>query len=91
MFLLGVSLTPFSTMFLAEFVTYRLALVVYWRNLLLLGVTLYFSWVCAPETGVVKADLSPHVTSAIKRRIVIGASPYMHSGDCCACSVATGA
>ena len=46
-FLFAVTLTPFSTMLLAEFVAYRLALVIYWFNILLLGATLYFSWKCA--------------------------------------------
>jgi hypothetical protein len=42
-FLLAVSLMPFSTALLAEFITYRTALVVYWLNVLLLGVVLYGS------------------------------------------------
>ena len=36
-FLCVVSLVPFSTALLAEFITYRVALVVYWGNILLLG------------------------------------------------------
>jgi uncharacterized membrane protein len=46
-FLFAVSLMPFSTRLLAEFITYRIALVVYWANILLLGSTLYFTWTCA--------------------------------------------
>lgn len=75
-FLFVVTLTPFSTALLAEFVRYRPALLVYWVNILLLGVTLYFSWDCAMATGLVKADLPPEVARAIKRRIVIGQSLY---------------
>src|ERR1039457_4829730 len=52
LFLFMVSITPFSTMLLAEFTRYRIALLVYWLNILLLGVTLYFSWVCAMEKGL---------------------------------------
>jgi uncharacterized membrane protein len=40
-FLLAVSLMPFSTGLLAEFITFRLALGLYWLNLLLLGVLLF--------------------------------------------------
>ena len=40
-FLLAVSLMPFSTGRLAEFITFRLALGLYWLNLLLLGVLLF--------------------------------------------------
>lgn len=71
-FLFAVTIVPFSTKLLAEFPTYHVALLTYWLNLLLLGVTLYFSWVCAEETGVVKEDLTGNVARAIKRRIVIG-------------------
>lgn len=71
-FLFAVTIVPFSTELLAEFPTDHVALLTYWLNLLLLGVTLYFSWVCAEETGVVKEDLTGNVARAIKRRIVIG-------------------
>jgi uncharacterized membrane protein len=43
-FLCAVCLVPFSTSLLAEFIHYRTALLVYWLNILLLGVTLYWSW-----------------------------------------------
>src|SRR5271167_2838524 len=52
-FLFAVTLTPFSTMLLAEFPGYRMALIAYWINILLLGSSLYFSWMCAAEKGPV--------------------------------------
>ncbi len=76
LFLFMVSITPFSTTLLAEFPEYRTALVAYWVNILLLGSTLYFSWVCAMVTGLVKDDLPPEVPVAIKRRIVVGQALY---------------
>jgi uncharacterized membrane protein len=76
LFLFMVSITPFSTTLLAEFPEYRIALVAYWVNILLLGSTLYFSWVCAMGTGLVKDDLPPEITVAIKRRIVVGQALY---------------
>jgi uncharacterized membrane protein len=75
-FLLGVTITPFSTTLLAQFTVYRTALLIYWANILALGVALYFSWVCALGSSLVKADLSPHVSTAIKRRIVIAQALY---------------
>src|SRR5437762_3880431 len=42
-FLLAVTLMPFSTGLLAEFNTYRIALVVYWLNIFLLGAVLFGS------------------------------------------------
>lgn len=73
-FLFVVSITPFSTALLAEF--RRIALVSYWLNILLLGTALYFTWVCATRTGLLKDDMPPDVPAAIKRRIVIGQSLY---------------
>ncbi len=43
-FLFPVSLMPFSTRLLAEFMRFRTALVFYWINILLLGVMLFASW-----------------------------------------------
>jgi len=75
-FLFAVSIMPFSTRLLAEFIAYRTALVVYWFNILLLGVTLYLSWVCATGMGLVKDDVPLEVPIAIRRRIVIAQSLY---------------
>jgi uncharacterized membrane protein len=58
-FLFPVTLTPFSTSLLAEHTDSRLALVVYWLNILLLGATLYWSWMCAIGGELVKADYRP--------------------------------
>ena len=76
LFLFAVSITPFSTRLLAEFMAYRIALLAYWLNILLLGTTLYFSWVCATGSGLVQGDMAPEVPAAIKRRIVIAQSLY---------------
>jgi uncharacterized membrane protein len=75
-FLLAVSLMPFSTALLAEFITYRLALVVYWLNVLLLGVVLYGSWRYAWRAGLVKDDTTVEMSSAVERRIVIAQALY---------------
>lgn len=75
-FLFAVSLTPFSTAFLAEYLGYRTALLTYWVNILLLGVTLYFSWVCAIRKSLVQDEISPEIRVAIQRRIVVAQSLY---------------
>src|SRR5271169_1134877 len=75
-FLFVVTVTPFSTALLAEYIQYRLALLVYWLNIALLGWTLYWSWVCALGSGLVKHDIPPETSRAIKRRIVNAQSLY---------------
>jgi uncharacterized membrane protein len=76
LFLFAVSMTPFSTTLLAEFTTYRIALLIYWLNILLLGASLYASWVCAVNSGLVKDDLPKEISTAIKKRILIAQSLY---------------
>ena len=75
-FLFAVTLTPFSTMLLAEFPTYHMTLVAYWINLLLLGSVLYWSWVCALGEGLVKHDVPTEVPIAIRRRILVAQLLY---------------
>src|SRR5437868_6519631 len=75
-FLFAVSIMPFSTTLLAELPRYRIALLAYWTNLLLLGAALYFSWVCATETGLVRDYVPRDILTAIKRRIVVGQTLY---------------
>jgi uncharacterized membrane protein len=76
LFLFAVSLTPFSTRLLAEYPTYRLALVVYWANIFFLGAALYISWTCALSLGLVREDLPIAASRAIQRRIIIAQSLY---------------
>jgi uncharacterized membrane protein len=83
LFLFAVTTIPFSTMLLAEFPEYRTALLVYWANIFALGATLYLSWVCALGTGLVKDDISPHVSTAVKRRIAIAQALYAFGALLC--------
>jgi uncharacterized membrane protein len=85
-FLFGVSLTPFSTMLLAEFLAYRVALLVYWANILLLGAMLFFSWVCATGNALVRDDLPPATVQAIRRRIVVAQALYAFGAALCVVS-----
>jgi uncharacterized membrane protein len=67
---------PFSTMLLAEFITYRLALVVYWINILALGAMLYWSWRYAVRAGLLREDVSHAQSCAIERRILSAQGLY---------------
>src|SRR6266849_5184790 len=63
-FLLAVSLMPFSTALLAAFITYRLALVGYWLNIFLLGAVLFVSWRYARRSGLMKDETTDEMRSA---------------------------
>jgi len=81
-FLALVSVMPFSTSLLAEFIEFRLALVLYWVNILLLGVILYVSWRYAARSGLVQAE-SEELRCAIERRILIAQSLYAFGALLC--------
>jgi len=82
-FLCAVSLTPFSTSLLAEFIHYRTALLVYWSNILLLGLTLYWSWAYATRNHLLTDDLPPEIHAAIVRRIVVAQTLYACGAALC--------
>jgi len=75
-FLFFVTVIPFSTALLAEFIAYRIALLAYWLNILCLGAALYLSWGCATKSGLVKDDIGPDVPAAVCRRIEIAQALY---------------
>ncbi len=82
-FLASVTLIPFSTALLAQFIRYRAALIVYWLNILLLGVVVYCSWRCAVLGGLLKADLSEEVRCAVERRILMAQALYAFGALLC--------
>jgi uncharacterized membrane protein len=75
-FLASVCLIPFSTALLAEFITYRVALIAYWANIFLLGVLLLAAWRMSRRFDLVKPDLPPDIDGAIYRRIIVAQVLY---------------
>jgi uncharacterized membrane protein len=82
-FLFAVTLLPLSTRLLAEFITYRSALLIYWLNILALGVMLFWSWSYAMHAELVKADTPEEVRKTICRRILIAQSLYAGGAALC--------
>ncbi len=85
-FLFFVTITPFSTALLASFTSYRIALIVYWLNILGLGFALYASWGYATRAQLVKDDIGPEVPAAVCRRIVIAQALYAFGALLCVVS-----
>jgi uncharacterized membrane protein len=75
-FLLAVSLIPFSTGLLAEFLTSRIALLVYWFNVFLLGLALYVSIRYAKRAKLMTDETSLEMHSAHERRIISAQALY---------------
>jgi uncharacterized membrane protein len=82
-FLCVIMLTPFTTSLLAEYIHYRTALLVYWFNILLLGLFLYWSWSYAVRRGFVAEDAPKEIHDAVKSRIVIAQSLYAAGAALC--------
>lgn len=86
LFLFAVTLMPFSTLLLAQFYHYRVALLVYWLNIWLAGTALYFSWNCAKDLRLVKADMPAGAATAVQRRILIAQAMYAFGAALCVIS-----
>jgi len=82
-FLAFVTTIPFTTEFLTEFITFRLALLVYWANILMLGLFVLISLVYAVKNDLVKEDLSPENYGSIKRRVLTGQTLYAIGAALC--------
>lgn len=82
-FLCAVSLTPFTTSLLAEFIHYRIALLVYWFNIVLLGSTLYWSWSYATRALLIADDAPEDIHPAVVRRIAIAQTLYAAGAALC--------
>jgi uncharacterized membrane protein len=75
-FLLCVSLMPFSTMLVADYITAQLAIVVYWLNILLLGAVLFASLRYASRAKLFKDDVTADVLAVMRRRILVYQALY---------------
>ena len=82
-FLCAVTLVPFSTALLAEHINYRVALVVYWANILLLGLLLLWTWKEAVRAKLVREDTPPDIVAAIYHRILIAQLLYAFGAVLC--------
>lgn len=82
-FLMAVTLVPFSTSLLAEFITYRTALLVYWFNIAFLGAALLGAWYRAQAYGLVKPDAPAGANRALVRRIVLAQILYAGAAALC--------
>jgi len=82
-FLMAVTLVPFSTSLLAEFIAYRTALFVYWFNIAFLGATLLAGWYSARALGLVKRDAPEGTDHALVHRVVIAQILYAGAASLC--------
>lgn len=75
-FLAAATLMPFTTALLGEFFHFRLAVVIYWLNILLLGLFVYASWVYAERAGLVDPEAPATIAKAVRLRIIVAQALY---------------
>lgn len=82
-FLCAVCLVPFTTTLLTAFIHYRIALIVYWLNIVPLGAVLYWSWSYATSNQLLADDVPAEIHPAVVRRIIIAQSLYARDAVLC--------
>jgi uncharacterized membrane protein len=82
-FLFAVTLVPFSTQLLAHNPTHRPALVIYWLNIVLLGLMLLAALEYGLHARLFRADRVSDVRHLMRGRIVIAQSLYAFATALC--------
>jgi uncharacterized membrane protein len=83
LYLAVVALIPLSTRLLAGFIGYRTALLLYWANLLLLGIVIYACWGYACKAKLVKKEAMKGAYSLLQRRIISAQALYAFGASLC--------
>lgn len=84
-FLLFISLLPFSTAFLGAYTQFKTALLIYWLNILVLGIFIYAHWNYAYKQGFILAEGAAltNLNSAVRKRIITAQSLYVLGAALC--------
>jgi uncharacterized membrane protein len=82
-FLATISMVPFSTALLAAYITYRTALLIYWFNILALGIEIALSWTYAVHHKLVRDDAPKGISRAIYGRVLIAQILYAFGAALC--------
>lgn len=76
-FLMAVSVLPFTTDVLSHHINNKVSILLYWLNILLLGILIYIHWAYAERHHhLAKDEQIQAVAHAIKRRVIIAQALY---------------
>lgn len=76
LFLLFVTMLPFSTAFLGNYTTFKFPIFVYWFNIFMLGFMLYINWSYARKHHLVDEETKEIVDKPLRKRIIIAQTFY---------------
>ena len=82
-FLSAVSVMPFSTRLLADYIGFKTALLCYWVNIALPCAILFASWRYARRAGLVRKEVTRDNCRAVARRIVVAQGLYAVGAALC--------
>lgn len=83
LFLLFVSTLPFSTAFLGDHINFKFSILLYWLNILLMGIFLYINWTYADRKGFITEETRDMVYEPIRRRILVAQALYFFGALLC--------
>ncbi|MEP7323498.1 MAG: TMEM175 family protein [Saprospiraceae bacterium] len=77
-FLMFVSILPFTTAFLSEYIDFKFAIFIYWLNIFLLGLIIYINWYYAYTQDFlsVTGEEKIQINKAVRKRIISAQSLY---------------
>jgi len=77
-FLLFISILPFTTAFLSEYIEFKFAVGVYWLNIFALGLLILLHWNYAERHHYLSIEGAEkeNVSAAIRRRVIIAQTLY---------------
>ena len=82
-YLATIAILPVSTGLLAEYITYRTAVILYWLNILAIGLVSLAAVGYARKAGLVHGRAGLEASSALARRLVIGQTLYAVGAALC--------
>lgn len=84
-FLMAVSVLPFTTDVLSHHINNKVSILLYWLNILLLGVLIYIHWHYAQKHQHISehSEEMKHVVHAIKKRVIVAQALYAFGALLC--------
>ncbi len=76
LFLLFVTMLPFTTSFLGDYTKFKFPVFIYWINIFMLGAMLYINWIYACKHQLVNEETKDIVDQPLKKRIIVAQSLY---------------
>ncbi|THD63626.1 MAG: hypothetical protein E8A12_08585 [Phenylobacterium sp.] len=78
-----MAVLPLTTRLLAEYITFRVALALYWANILVVGGILLAAFIYAQRARLLRDDVTREVSRAFVRRVLVAQSLYAFGALLC--------